>query len=183
MRNNYGKIQEKIKKDVVKHLNDKVTSSVERNTILYSDYNEYVLMTAFNHQEYFIPKDEVEDSTFRVYGKKDTDSMVGLTDKVMKQSTCVLKYLGVYKGYKKEYVLFEGENDNDSYMVAIDKKAIAAIKYDTVYGSGSKQPVLLYNEGIPVLLQAPCVLSKENLEDINEDLKHLRAIKHIKIKL
>lgn len=183
MRNNYGKIQEKIKKDVVKHLNDKVTSSVERNTILYSDYNEYVLMTAFNHQEYFIPKDEVEDSTFRVYGKKDTDSMVGLTDKVMKQSTCVLKYLGVYKGYKKEYVLFEGEDDNDSYMVAIDKKAIAAIKYDTVYGSGSKQPALFYNEGIPVLLQAPCVLSKENLEDINEDLKHLRAIKHIKIKL
>lgn len=182
MRNNYGKIQEKIKKDVVKHLNDKVTSSVERNTILYSDYNEYVLMTAFNHQEYFIPKDEVEDSTFRVYGKKDTDSMVGLTDKVMKQSTCVLKYLGVYKGYKKEYVLFEGENDDDSYMVAIDKKAIAAIKYDTVYGSGSKQPVLFYNEGIPVLLQAPCVLSKESLEDINEDLKHLRAIKHIKIK-
>lgn len=79
--------------------------------------------------------------------------------------------------------MFEGENDNGSYIVAIDKKAIAAIKYDTVYGSGSKQPALFYNEGIPVLLQAPCVLSKENLEDINEDLKHLRAIKHFKIKL
>lgn len=183
MRNNYGKIQEKIKKDVVKHLNDKVTSSVERNTILYSDYNEYVLMTAFNHQEYFIPKDEVVDSAVIAYGQKDTDSMVGLTDRVMKQATCVLKYLGVYKGYKKEYVLFEGENENNSYMVAVDKKAITAIKYDTVYGSDSKQPALFYNEGIPVLLQAPCVLSKENLEDINEDLKHLRAIKHIEIKL
>lgn len=183
MRNNYGKIQEKIKKDVVKHLDSVVTSTVERNSILYSDYNEYVLMTAFNHQEYFIPKDEVVDSAVIAYGQKDIDSMVGLTDRVMKQATCVLKYLGIYKGYKKEYVLFEGENDKGSYMIAIDKKAIAAIKYDTVYGSGSKQPVLFYNEGIPVLLQAPCVLSKENLEDINEDLKHLRAIKHIKIKL
>jgi hypothetical protein len=140
-------------------------------------------MTAFNHQEYFIPKDEMEDSTVSVYGKKDIDSMVGLTDRVMEQATCVLKYLGVYAGYKKEYVLFEGENDKGSYIVAIDKKAIAAIKYDTVYGSGSTQPALFYNEGIPVLLQAPCVLSKESLEDINEDLKHLRAIKHFKIKL
>ena len=183
MKNNYKKIQEKIEKDVIKHLNEKVTKSVERTSILYRDYNEYVLMTAFNHQEYFIPKDEVDDTLLRAYGSEDFDSMVGLTDRVMKQATCVLKYLGVYKCYKKEYVLFEGENDNGSYMVAIDKKAIAAIKYDTVYGSGSKQPALFYNEGIPVLLQAPCVLSKENLEDINEDLKHIRAIKHFKIKL
>lgn len=183
MKNNYKKIQEKIEKAVVKHLDSVVTNTAERNSILYSNYNEYVLMTAFNHQEYFIPKDEVIDSTIIAYGQKDIDSMVGLTDRVMKQATCVLKYLGVYTGYKKEYVLFEGENDNGSYMVAIDKKAIAAIKYDTVYGSGSKQPALFYNEGIPVLLQAPCVLSKENLEDINEDLKHIRAIKHFKIKL
>ena len=183
MKNNYKKIQEKIEKAVVKHLDSVVTNTVERNSILYSDYNEYVLMTAYNHQEYFIPKDEVINSTLIAYGQKDIDSMVGLTDRVMKQATCVLKYLGVYKGYKKEYVLFEGENDNGSYMVAIDKKAIVAVKYDTVYGSGSKQPALFYNEGIPVLLQAPCALSKENLEDINEDLKHLRAIKHFKIKL
>lgn len=101
MRNNYEKIQEKIKKDVVKHLDSVVTNTVERNSILYSDYNEYVLMTAFNHQEYFIPKDEVVDSTVIAYGQKDIDSMVGLTDRVMKQATCVLKYLGVYKGYKK----------------------------------------------------------------------------------
>lgn len=183
MKNDYKKIQEKIKKAVVKNLDSRVTSSIERSTILYSDYDAYVLMTAFNHQEYFIPKDEVEDSTVRVYGKRDVDSMKALTDRVMTQATCVLKYLGVFKGYKKEYVLFEGENDSESYIVAIDKKATAAIKYDTVYGSGSKQPALFYNEGIPVLLQAPCVLSKENLEDINEDLAHIRAIKHFKIKL
>lgn len=183
MKNNYEKIQEKIKKDVVKHLNNKVTRSIERNSILYSDYNDYVLMTAFNHQEYFIPKDEVVDSTLTAYGRKDIDSMVGLTDRAMKQATCVLQYLGVYKSYKQEYVLFEGENDKGFYMVAFDKKAIAAIKYDTVYGSGSKQLALFYNEGIPVLLQAPCVLSKESLEDIKEDLKHIRAVKHIKIKL
>lgn len=183
MKNDYKKIQEKIKKAVVKNLDRVVTNTAERNSILYSNYNEYVLMTAFNHQEYFIPKDEVVDSAVIAYGQKDIDFMVGLTDRVMKQATCVLKYLGVYAGYKKEYVLFEGENDKGSYIVALDKKTIAAIKYDTVYGSGSKQPALFYNEGIPVLLQAPCVLSKENLEDINEDLKHLRAIKHFKIKL
>lgn len=183
MKNDYKKIQEKIKKAVEKHLDGVVTNTVERNSILYSDYNEYVLMTAFNHQEYFIPKDEVVDSAVIAYGLKDIDSMVGLTDRVMKQATCVLKYLGVYKDYKKEYVLFEGENDNGFYIVALNKKNIEAVKYDTVYGGGSKQPALFYNEGIPVLLQAPYVLSKENLEDVIEDLKHLRAIKHIKIKL
>lgn len=182
MKNDYKKIQEKIKKAVVKHLNGKVTSPTERTSILYSDYNEYVLMTAFNHQEYFIPKDEVEDSTFSVYGKKDTDSMVGLTDRVMKQATCVLKYLGVYETYNKKYVLFEGENDKGSYIVALDKKSIVA-KYDTVYGSDSKQPALFYNEGIPVLLQAPCVLSTKILYDIKEELKHLSAIKHFQVKL
>lgn len=183
MKNDYKKIQEKIKKAVVKHLDSVVTNTVERNSILYSNYNEYVLMTAFNHQEYFIPKDEVVDSIVIAYGQKDIDSMVGLTDRVMKQATCVLKYLGVYKTYNKKYVLFEGENDKGSYIVALDKKAIAAIKYDTVYGSDSKQPVLFYNEGIPVLLQAPCVLSTEILYDIKEELKHLSAIKHFQVKL
>ena len=183
MRNNYEKIQEKIEKVIMRNRKKSLQDYTNRNTVLYREYEGYMLMTAYNHQEYFIPKDEVIDSTIIAYGQKDIDSMVGLTDRVMKQATCVLKYLGVYKGYKKEYVLFEGENDNGSYMVAFDKKAIAAIKYDTVYGSGSKQPALFYNEGIPVLLQAPCVLSKENLEDINEDLKHIRAIKHFKIKL
>lgn len=183
MRNNYEKIQEKIKKDVVKHLNSKVTSTVERNSILYSDYNEYVLMTAFNHQEYFIPKDEVVDSAVIAYGQKGTDSMVGLTDRVMKQATCVLKYLGIYRAFNKGYVLFEGKKDKGSYIVAIDKKAIAAIKYDIVYGNDSLQPALFYNEGVPVLLQAPCVLSKETLEDVEEELNYIRAIKHFKIKL
>ena len=70
MRNNYKKIQEKIEKAVVKHLDSVVTNTVERNSILYSNYNEYVLMTAFNHQEYFIPKDEVIDSTIIAYGQK-----------------------------------------------------------------------------------------------------------------
>ena len=183
MRNNYEKIQEKIEKAIMRNRKKSLQDYTNRNTVLYREYEGYMLMTAYNHQEYFIPKDEVDDTLLRAYGSEDIDSMVGLTDRVMKQSTCVLKYLGVYKSYKKEYVLFEGENDKGSYIVAIDKKAIATIKYDTVYGSGSKQPALFYNEGIPVLLQAPCVLSKENLEDINEDLKHLRAIKHLKIKL
>ena len=183
MKNNYKKIQEKIEKVIVGNRKKSLQDYTNRNTVLYREYEGYMLMTAYNHQEYFIPKDEVDDTLLRAYGLEDFDSMVGLTDRVMKQATCVLKYLGVYKAFKKEYVLFEGENDNGSYIVAIDKKNIAAIKYDTVYGSGSKQPVLFYNEGIPVLLQAPCVLSKENLEDINEDLKHLRAIKHFKIKL
>lgn len=61
MKNDYKKIQEKIKKSVVKHLNDKVSSPTERTSILYSDYNEYVLMTAFNHQEYFIPKEDIKE--------------------------------------------------------------------------------------------------------------------------
>ena len=159
MRNNYKKIQKKIEKVIMGNRKKSLQDYTNRNTVLYREYEGYMLMTAYNHQEYFIPKDEVINSTLIAYGQKDIDSMVGLTDRVMKQSTCVLKYLGVYTGYKKEYVLFEGENDNGSYMVAIDKKAIAAIKYDTVYGSGSKQPALFYNEGIPVLLQAPCVLS------------------------
>lgn len=183
MKNDYKKIQEKIEKAVVKHLDSVVTNTVERNSILYSDYNEYVLMTAFNHQEYFIPKDEVVDSTVIAYGKKDINSMVGLTDRVMKQATCVLKYLGVYKAFNKEYVLFEGENDKGYYKVAFDKKAIAAIKYDVVYGSGSKQPALFYNEGIPVLLQAPCVLPKETLDQVEEELNYTKAIKHFQIKL
>lgn len=183
MRNNYKKIQEKIEKAIMKNRKKSLQDFTNRNTVLYKEYEGYVLMAAYNHQEYFIPKDEVDDTLLRAYGLEDTDSMIGLTDRVMKQSTCVLKYLGVYKIFNKEYVLFEGENDNGSYIVAFDKKAIAAIKYDVVYGGGSKQPALFYNEGIPVLLQAPCVLSKENLEDINEDLKHLRAIKHFKIKL
>ena len=185
MQNNYAKIQEKIKKDVVKHFNSKVRDTHERSTILYGEYNDYVLMTAFNHQEYFIPKNEVDNSTVRIYGREDIDSMVALTDRVLEQATCVLKYLGVYKGYKEEFVLFEGENDNDndSYIVAFNKKFIAAIKYDVVYGSDSKQPALFYNEGIPVLLQAPCVLSVETLHEIGEELKHLNAIKHFKIKL
>lgn len=183
MRNNYKKIQEKIEKAIMKNRKKSLQDFTKRNTVLYKEYEGYVLMAAYNHQEYFIPKDEVDDTLLRAYGSEDTDSMIGLTDRVMKQSTCVLKYLGVYKIFNKEYVLFEGENDNGSYIVAFDKKAIAAIKYDVVYGGGSKQPALFYNEGIPVLLQAPCVLSKENLEDINEDLKHLRAIKHFKIKL
>ena len=183
MKNNYKKIQEKIEKVIIGNRKKSLQDYTNRNTVLYREYEGYMLMTAYNHQDYFIPKDEVDDTLLRAYGSEDFDSMVGLTDRVLKQATCVLKYLGVYTGYKKEYVLFEGENDNGSYMVALDKKAIAAIKYDTVYGSGSKQPALFYNEGIPVLLQAPCVLSKENLEDINEDLKHLRAIKHFKIKL
>ena len=154
-----------------------------RNTILYKEYEGYMLMTAYNHQEYFIPKDEVDNALLMNYGSKDIDSMVGLTDKVMKKSTCVLKYLGVYKISDKEYVLFEGENDNGFYIVALNKKNIAAIKYDVVYGGGSKQPALFYNEDIPVLLQAPCVLSKENLEQIKEDLKHLNAIKHLQVKI
>lgn len=183
MKNDYKKIQEKIKKAVVKHLNSVMTSTVERNSILYSDYNEYVLMTAFNHQEYFIPKDEVVDSAVIAYGQKDIDSMVSLTDRVMKQATCVLKYLGIYKVFNEEYVLFEGKKDKGSYIVAVGKEAIAAIKYDTVYGNDSLQPALFYNEGIPVLLQAPCVLSKETLEDVEEELNYIRAIKHFKIKL
>lgn len=183
MKNNYKKIQEKIEKVIIGNRKKSLQDNMNRYTVLYREYEGYMLMTAYNHQEYFIPKDEVDDTLLRAYGSEDFDSMVGLTDRVMKQATCVLKYLGVYTGYKKEYVLFEGENDNGSYIVAIDKKAIAAIKYDTVYGSGSMQPALFYNEGIPVLLQAPYVLSKENLDDINEDLKHLRAIKHFKIKL
>lgn len=183
MKNNYKKIQEKIEKVIIGNRKKSLQDYTNRNTVLYREYEGYMLMTAYNHQEYFIPKDEVDDTLLRAYGSEDFDSMAGLTDRVMKQATCVLKYLGVYKGYKKEYVLFEGENDKGSYIVAIDKKNIVSIKYDTVYGSGSKQPALFYNEGIPVLLQAPCVLSKENLEDINEDLKHLRAIKHLKIKL
>lgn len=183
MKNNYKKIQEKIEKAIMKNRKKSLQDYTNRNTVLYKEYEGYVLMTAYNHQEYFIPKDEVDDTLLRAYGSEDIDSMVGLTDRVMKQSTCVLKYLGVYKIFKKEYVLFEGENDNGSYIVAFDKKAIAAIKYDVVYGGGSKQPALFYNEGIPVLLQAPCVLSKENLEDINEELKHLSAIKHFQVKL
>lgn len=182
MKNNYAKIQEKIKKDVVKHLNSKMCDTLERSTILYGEYSDYVLMTAFNHQEYFIPKDEVENSTVRIYGREDIDSMAALTDRTMKQATCVLKYLGVYKT-NLEFVLFEGEDENGSYIVAFNKKAIAAIKYDTVYGSGSNQPALFYNEGIPVLLQAPCFLSVETLHEIGEELKHLKAIKHFKIKL
>ena len=176
MKNNYKKIQEKIEKVIIGNRKKSLQDYTNRSTVLYREYEGYMLMTAYNHQEYFIPKDEVDDTLLRAYGSEDFDSMVGLTDRVMKQATCVLKYLGVYTGYKKEYVLFEGENDNGSYLVAIDKKAIVVIKYDTVYGSGSKQPALFYNEGIPVLLQAPCVLSKGNLKD-------LRAIKHIKIKL
>ncbi len=182
MKNDYKKIQEKIKKDVVKHLNSKMCDTHERSTILYGEYNDYVLMTAFNHQEYFIPKDEVENSTVRIYGRKDIDAMVALTDRVLEQATCVLKYLGVYKA-NLELVLFAGEDEKGSYIVAFNKKAIAAIKYDAVYGSGSKQPALFYNEGIPVLLQAPCFLSVETLHEIGEELKHLNAIKHFKIKL
>ena len=182
MQNNYAKIQEKIKKDVVKHLNSKVRDTHERSTILYGEYNDYVLMTAFNHQEYFIPKNEVDKSTVRIYGREDIDSIVALTDRVLEQATCVLKYLGVYKA-NLELVLFEGEDEKGSYIVAFNKKAIAAIKYDAVYGSGSKQPALFYNEGIPVLLQAPCFLSVETLHEIGEELKHLNAIKHFKIKL
>lgn len=183
MENDYKKIQEKIEKAIMKNRKKSLQDYANRTTVLYKEYEGYVLMTAYNHQEYFIPKDEVDDTLLLNYGSKDIDAMVGLTDKVMKQSTCVLKYLGVYKIFKKEYVLFEGENDNGSYIVAFDKKNIAAIKYDVVYGGGSKQPALFYNEGIPVLLQAPCVLSKENLEDINEELKHLSAIKHFQVKL
>lgn len=183
MKNNYKKIQEKIENVIMRNRKKSLQDYTNRNTVLYREYEGYMLMTAYNHQEYFIPKDEVDDTLLRAYGSEDFDSMVGLTDRAMKKATCVLKYLGVYKAFNKEYVLFEGENDKGYYIVAFDKKAIAAIKYDVVYGSGSKQPALFYNEGIPVLLQAPCVLSKENLEDINEDLKHLRAIKHFKIKL
>lgn len=183
MRNNYEKIQEKIEKAVMKNRKKSLQDYTNRNTVLYREYEGYVLMTAYNHQEYFIPKDEVDDTLLRAYGSEDFDSMVGLTDRVMRQATCVLKYLGVYKGYKKEYVLFEGENDKGSYIVALDKKAIAAIKYDTVYGSGSKQPALFYNEGIPVLLQAPCVLPKETLDQVEEELNYIKAIKHFQIKL
>lgn len=183
MRNNYKKIQEKIEKAIMGNRKKSLQDYTNRNTVLYREYEGYMLMTAYNHQEYFIPKDEVDDTLLRAYGSEDFDSMVGLTDRVMKQSTCVLKYLGVYKIFKKEYVLFEGENDNGSYMVAIGKKAIAAIKYDTVYGSGSKQPALFYNEGIPVLLQAPCALPKETLDQVEEELNYIKAIKHFQIKL
>lgn len=183
MKNNYKKIQEKIEKAVMKNRKKGVQDSTGRNTVLYREYEGYMLMTAYNHQEYFIPKDEVDDTLLRAYGSEDIDSMVGITDKVMKQSTCVLKYLGAYKTFNKEYVLFEGENDKGSYIVALDKKNIAAIKYDVVYGGGSVYPALFYNEGIPVLLQAPCVLSKETLDQVKEELKHLNAIKHFQVKL
>lgn len=183
MRNNYKKIQEKIEKAIMGNRKKSLQDYTNRNTVLYREYEGYMLMTAYNHQEYFIPKDEVDDTLLRAYGSEDFDSMVGLTDRVMKQSTCVLKYLGVYKIFKKEYVLLEGENDKGSYIVAIDKKNIAAIKYDTVYGSGSKQPALFYNEGIPVLLQAPCALPKETLDQVEEELNYIKAIKHFQIKL
>lgn len=183
MKNNYKKIQEKIEKAVMKNRKKGVQDSTNRNTVLYREYEGYMLMTAYNHQEYFIPKDEVDDTLLRAYGSEDIDSMVGITDKVMKQSTCVLKYLGAYKTFNKEYVLFEGENDKGSYIVAFDKKNIAAIKYDVVYGGGFVYPALFYNEGIPVLLQASCVLSKETLDQVKEELKHLNAIKHFQVKL
>lgn len=182
MKNNYEKIQEKIRKDVVNHLHSTNTDFVKRSSILYREFNDYVLMTAFNHQEYFIPKDVVNNTMLCAYGAKDVDSMLGLTTRVMQKATCVLKYLGIYK-FSSEFVLFEGENDEGSYIVAVNKKAIAAIKYDTVYGSGSNQPALFYNEGIPVLLQAPCVLTNTVIAEIKGELEHLNAIKHFKIKL
>jgi hypothetical protein len=183
MKNDYKKIQEKIEKAVMKNRKKSLQDFTNRNSVLYKEYEGYMLMTAYNHQEYFIPKDEVDDTILRAYGSEDIDSMVGLTDRVMKQSTCVLKYLGVYKTFNKEYVLFEGENDKGYYKVAFDKKVIAAIKYDVVYGGGSLQPALFYNEGIPVLLQAPCVLSRETLDQVEEELNYIKAIKHFKIKL
>ena len=183
MKNNYKKIQEKIEKAIMKNRKKSLQDSMNRNTILYREYEGYMLMTAYNHQEYFIPKDEVDDTLLRAYGSEDIDSMVGITDKVMKQSTCVLKYLGTYKTFNKEYVLFEGENDKGSYKVALDKKNIAAIKYDVVYGGGSVYPALFYNEGMPVLLQAPCVLSRDTLDQVEEELNYIKAIKHFKIKL
>lgn len=177
---NFKKIQEKMEKTVIKHTDENILS---RNKIMYCECPDYTLMTALNCQEWFVPKDSVNNEMLHNYGEENADTMKALTGKVLDSAKYPLKYLGVYKEGKIQFVLFEGENDVGNFIIAFNKKTLVGVKYANVWGYSSKFPALFYEGDVPVLLQAPCVLSDDVLKNIKEELSCLAKVKHFQFKI
>ena len=177
---NFKKIQEKMQKTILKHTDENIMA---RNKIMYYECPEYTFMTALNCQAWVIPKNAVNNEMLNSYGEQNVDAMVKTFTTVLDNAKYPLKYLGVYKEGKIQFVLFEGENDEGNFIIAFNKKVLTGVKYDNVWGYSPKCPALFYEGDVPVLLQAPCVLSDDVLKDIKEELSCLAKVKHFQFKI
>lgn len=177
---NFKKIQEKMEKTVIKHTDGTILS---RYKIMYHECPDYTLMTALNCQVWCIPKDVVDNEMLNSYGEQNDNAIVKTFTTVLDNAKYPLKYLGIYKTDTKQFVLFEGENDEGNFIIAFNKKFLTGVKYDNVWGYSPKGPALFYEGGVPVLLQAPCVLSDEVLKNIKEELSYLAKVEHFQFKI
>lgn len=116
---NFKKIQEKMGKTVIKPTDGNILS---RYKIMYHECPDYTLMTALNCQLWCIPKDVVDNEMLNSYGEQNATAIVKTFTTVLDNAKYPLKYLGIYKTDTKQFVLFEGENDEGNFIIAFNKK-------------------------------------------------------------